>query len=111
MIARDGAGAALGCVAMRPLEPGEMKRLYVAAQGRGQGLGKQLALAIIDAARARGDAEMRLDALASMGKAQALCRSLGFTEIAAYYATPIEGVGVYEPEAPLAMPRRTARAA
>jgi len=93
LIARDASGAALGCVAMRPLdEPGvcEMKRLSVAPAGRSQGLGKHLARAIIDAARAAGHREMRLDTLATMHEAQALYRALGFVEIGAYYDTPIE---------------------
>jgi ribosomal protein S18 acetylase RimI-like enzyme len=94
LIARDANGAALGCVAMRPLDDEgvcEMKRLYVAPAGRGQGFGKALALALIEAARTGGYREMRLDTLPTMADAQALYRTLGFEEMAPYYDTPIAG--------------------
>ena len=98
LIARDANGEAVGCVAMRPLPsaPGEgsvceMKRLYVAPEGRGRGLGKALALAIIEAAGAAGHSEMVLDTLPTMHDAQSLYRALGFSEIAPYYDTPIAG--------------------
>jgi GNAT superfamily N-acetyltransferase len=94
LIARDGAGQAVGCVALRPLAQAgacEMKRLYVRPAGRGQNLGRQLAEAIIAHARLSNYKRMLLDTLAPMRAAQALYASLGFRPTAPYYDNPLPG--------------------
>ena len=68
-----------------------MKRLYVAPDGRGSGLGKALVDALVEVAERIGYREMRLDTLPSMTGAQALYRKLGFEVIAPYYDTPVAG--------------------
>jgi len=98
LIARDSDGLAIGCVGLRPLpSPGvdlqtcEMKRLYVTPSGRGTGVGKALASAIIVIAQQLGYSEMRLDTLPSMVAALRMYRTLGFEDIPAYYQTPLQG--------------------
>lgn len=94
LLARDKDGAAIGCVGLRPLaDQGccEMKRLYVAPPGRGFGLGKALAEAIVGDARRIGYREMRLDTLPSLTAAIALYERMGFVPNPPYYDTPIKG--------------------
>ena len=85
-------------MALRKLEENicELKRLYVRPQFRAQRTGRQLAEAIIVAAREVGYGRMRLDTLASLKPAIALYESLGFQRIDAYYQNPIANVVYFE---------------
>ena len=90
-------GELAGCCALRPLDSSdyanasEMKRLFVRKAFRGFGLGRQLAEAALDAARAAGYASVLLDTLDDMEAARALYVELGFVDIPPYYHNPIPG--------------------
>jgi putative acetyltransferase len=90
-------GELAGCCALRPLHAvdyanaAEMKRLYVRKPFRRFGLGRQLAEAVLDAARAAGYHCVLLDTLDDMETARALYADLGFVEIPPYYHNPIAG--------------------
>jgi putative acetyltransferase len=86
-----------GCCALRALPDAdytgaaEMKRLYVRPAYRGLGLGRQLAAAVLDAARLAGYGCVLLDTLDDMEAARQLYEDLGFEEIPPYYHNPIAG--------------------
>lgn len=90
-------GQIAGCCALRPMDsvdyPNacEMKRLYVRPAFRGLGLGRQLAEAIMDAARMAAYDYVLLDTLNDMEAARALYEDLGFGEIPPYYHNPLAG--------------------
>jgi GNAT superfamily N-acetyltransferase len=80
LLARNAEGWPVGCVGLRPIETNgccEMKRLYVASEGRGYGVGRRLVDAVVREAERIGYSEMRLDTLPSMAEP--------------YYDTPVVG--------------------
>jgi putative acetyltransferase len=81
-----------GCVALKELQAGvcEMKRFYVKPAFRRRGIGKILALHLIEEAKEMGYRSMRLDTLPIMQQAITLYRAIGFEEIAPC-PNPIEG--------------------
>lgn len=87
---------ALGCGALRTLEPGvgELKRIYVRPETRGSGAGRALTVALLE--QARGLKVVRLDTLPSMGAAIRLYESLGFQQIPPYSASNPAGALCYE---------------
>ncbi len=93
LLARNLGNKPVGCVGIRPVADGccEMKRLYVAPEGRGLGVGKALINAVVLEATRIGYREIRLDTLPSMAAAISLYRKQGFKAIAPYYQTPLAG--------------------
>ncbi|MHB1341532.1 MAG: GNAT family N-acetyltransferase [Coriobacteriia bacterium] len=87
LLARDGTGQAAGCVGVRRHSECacEIKRLFVREDSRGHGLGRALARAGMDQARAMGYSEMYLITLPDvMDNAISMYRGLGFAETVAF---------------------------
>lgn len=96
-LAQTADGHIAGCCLLAPLDSAdipntaEMRRLFVRPTHRGLGLGRQLAEAVLEAARLIGYDSVLLDALTEMETARALYADLGFVETQPYYFNPIAG--------------------
>lgn len=80
----------VGCIALQRVDSAvcEMKRLYVRPPFRRNGIGRMLALAIIEQAHTLEYQRMRLDTVAAMSEAPSLYRSLGFQSTEPYSTSP-----------------------
>jgi len=87
LLLAKSSGSPVGAVGVKRLADGvaEIKRLYVVPEARGHRLGHALLARAIGEAARIGYRRVRLDShRASMGRAIALYRTLGFSEIAPY---------------------------
>ena len=86
-------GQFIGCGGIRRFSDAacEMKRLYVVPGAQKQGVGRTLALALIEEARRLRYSNVLLDTLPSMTRAQALYNSLGFVTVPSYRFNPVPG--------------------
>ena len=83
-------GEAAGCGSFRPLDGKicELKRMYVKPEFRGKGLGRAIAVRLLEEAIISGYEIARLDTATFLKEAQALYSSLGFTVVEPYYQVP-----------------------
>lgn len=84
----------IGCVGLRAFKEGsaELKRLYLAPESRGLGVGTMLVDAVVKKARDAGYVEILLDSLSSMTAARALYVKCGFEQIDKYYESVDDAV-------------------
>jgi len=100
LVARDPAGTAVGCGALRALGDGaaEVKRVYVVPEARGRGVSKVLLAGLEDAARSRGWTVLRLETGPRQPEAIALYEGAGYRPIPAfggYVDEPDAGCSLY----------------
>jgi GNAT superfamily N-acetyltransferase len=84
----DGAPVTVGVVKRSADAIAEIKRMYVAPEGRSRGIARALLHALEAAARDLGYARVRLDTGADQPHAKALYLSAGYTEIPDYNGNP-----------------------
>jgi GNAT superfamily N-acetyltransferase len=88
LVVRDERGAAIGCAAVRLLDPetAEVKRMWLDTPIRGRGMGRRLLAAIEQAAIDLGATRAVLDTHESLTSAVSLYERSGWTRVPRYNA-------------------------
>lgn len=73
-----------------------MKRLFARPAFEGKGVGRKLAMAVIEEALSIGCGTVGLETLPTMAKAKALCGALGFLRIDPRRFNPVPGTLYFE---------------
>jgi GNAT superfamily N-acetyltransferase len=83
-------GEAIGCGAVKhhPGAPSELKRMWVAEEARGTGLGRRLLIELEDRAARSGATVARLETNRALTEAIAMYRSSGYAEVPAFNDEP-----------------------
>ena len=84
----EGRPVGCGAIKFREGAPAELKRMWVAPDARGVGLGKRLLAELERLGRGRGATALRLETNAGLREAVALYRSSGFDEVPAFNDEP-----------------------
>ncbi|MGD9997641.1 MAG: GNAT family N-acetyltransferase [Ilumatobacteraceae bacterium] len=87
-----------GCVALRalPHDVGEVRRLFVKPDARGEGSGRALMLELLQRGVEHGFGRLVLNTLPTMAEAVALYETLGFVPCDPYVAEATAGVLYFE---------------
>jgi ribosomal protein S18 acetylase RimI-like enzyme len=85
---RGSAAVACGAVKHHPGEPSEIKRMWVAPEARGEGLGGRMLAELEGLAVASGATVARLETNRNLVEAIAIYRSAGYVEVAPFNDEP-----------------------
>jgi GNAT superfamily N-acetyltransferase len=81
-------GEPIGCGALKTTDPPEIKRMWVAPEARGLGVGRRILAELERHAVERGAGAIRLETNRVLGEAQQLYRSSGYVEVEPFNDEP-----------------------
>jgi len=81
-------GEPIGCGALKDVDPPQIKRMWVAPEARGLGVGRRLLAELERYAAERGATEIQLETNRVLTEAQHLYRSAGYVEVEPFNAEP-----------------------